>query len=81
MTIVSAVGISSKKGHQNTGLRGFDTGVGHQIRKQPGLEARFRTDKKRKKKKAQKHNGLKNEFPNPSFLIFKISQSIVKFLV
>jgi hypothetical protein len=50
MTIVSAVGISSKKGHQNTGLRGFDTGVGHQIRKQPGPEARFRTDKKRKKK-------------------------------
>jgi hypothetical protein len=36
---------------------------------------------KRERKKAQKHNGLKNEFPYPSFLIFKISQSIVKFLV
>ncbi len=49
-----------KRGTSEQTQEGFDTGVGHQIRKQPGPEARFRTDKKKKEKKAQKHNGLKN---------------------
>jgi len=52
------------------------------IRSENSLAQRLDSElTKRERKKAQKHNGLKNEFPNPSFLIFKISQSIVKFLV
>jgi hypothetical protein len=52
------------------------------IRSENSLAQRLDSElTKEKEKKAQKQNGFKNLFPNPSFLIFKISQSIVKFLV